>query len=146
MKLKYIAILLATILLATVIAWVASEYLIDHQIDQSATIATIDVYLDDTLIDDPYSLDWGSVALGETYFYVLKVVNTGASTITVNFVVESLPTDWIQTWEDSSAHTPLVDVVLAPTEEQSGDLTLTIPSTVTPDTYIWTSYVVATET
>ena len=74
LKLKYIAILLATILLATVAAWAANEYF------KLPTSGYIETEYDITF--NPTSIDWGNMSIGVPISYLVNITNTGTRNFT----------------------------------------------------------------
>ena len=72
MKLKYIAILLATILVATVAAYTV-DYLL--KLDTSGTYTG-------SLVASPTSIYWGNMSIGVPVSYLVNITNTGTRNFT----------------------------------------------------------------
>ena len=79
MKLKYIAILLATILLATVAAWAVNTYLIETT-----------GYYEGNLEISPTSIDWGSMTQNMNVTQSVNITNHGnEATLTFLYIEPS---------------------------------------------------------
>jgi len=137
-----LALILIACLLAAGVAWAVNEYVLQHQIDQSATVASMEVYIDDVL--NLNSLDWSPVVAGESYYVNLTVKNTGTTEYNVTLILENFPVGWTQTWENITDS--VNGTILQPGQQVCGNLTLTVPSGVTEGTYSWISYVEAQQT
>ena len=137
MKLKYIAILLATILLATVAAWAVNTYVLKYPSTAQGQVLKITVYLDGEVWANNTLRDWGGVESDTEYWCYLNITNSGQLNCTVAMSTVDLPSGWDQVWSMNNAF-------LEPNEWANGTLTLTT-ATLEAVTYDRDTFITATQ-
>ena len=141
MNFKNLTISLALIaifaLLTIVIASPILEYLLHGTGTVTETKAAI--YVDGAPYGNGTTLDWGSMARGETYYANFTVQNTGTTTFKVVLQISEIPIGISYKWLANNT-------VLAPGEYAKADLDLIVDLTATLGTYSMGNYHVILET
>ena len=106
-------------------------------------VGQIKVYLDADLtqeLGNGTTIDWGTldISLVNVFTKNLWIKNTGEVTVVITFETADLPLLW------GEILTP-VGLTIAPGEVKTVTLTLTVPFTATAGTYVWDSWITATE-
>jgi len=108
--------------------------------DETVKVLTVQVeeYLDDILLLDQESMDWGTIQPGDTGTWDYDVKNVGSVDCVVTREVLNLPVGWSEMWTGNGQ-------TIIPGDTLQGTLTLTVPADAVLGTHTWSSQLVAEE-